>query len=84
MDYTLLCLQDTVTTGLNLKQMNPPTVLRPPWRSALIRPSDLSLSYSSSDQNYVRIFHSFHACYMPCLGHSSWFHSPNDVGWRAL
>jgi hypothetical protein len=44
--------------------------------------SDWSLPFRLSIQNFVRVSHSPHACYMTSLSHPPWFYHPNNIWWR--
>jgi hypothetical protein len=37
------------------------------------------LTFNVSDQNSVRIFHTFHTLYMPRSSHPPWFDHPNNI-----
>jgi len=40
-----------------------------------------SLPFLFSNQNFVCILHSFHACYMRNLSHPHWAHHPTNILW---
>jgi hypothetical protein len=45
------------------------------------RSSKWSLPFTFPDQNFLCIYHLFHAYYMPCTPHTSWLYHPNNVWW---